>query len=59
MTELNDLVAEKLRKAAPEIAELAIEVVQQAGSLPKTALEEQVGEMIRRAVREKGGRRDS
>ena len=59
MTEINELIAAKLKEAAPELAELAIEVVGQAGQLPKTALEDQISELIRRAVRNKGDRRDS
>lgn len=54
MPEINDLIVAKLRNYAPRVAEVAIEAIRLAETLPPRALEEQLQSLLRRVVRKEG-----
>ena len=54
MPEINDLILAKLRDYAPRVAEVAIEAIHLAETLPPRALEEQLEGLLRRVVRNEG-----
>ena len=59
MADALDVIEEKLRKQAPQIANLAMDVVRTATTLPKASLEEYIQTTIRRAARERIQKHDS
>ena len=56
MAEVNELILQKLRKYPPAVAQVALEAVRLAGFLPQRAVEESLRDVVRQAVRQKGGK---
>jgi len=56
VAEVNELILQKLRKYPPAVAQVALEAVRLAGFLPQRAVEESLRDVVRQAVRQKGGK---
>mgnify|MGYP001105683927 CR=1 FL=1 len=55
MADINDMILEKLRKYPGTVAEVAAEAVRAAGRMPKSAVQEYLYAVVRKAVRENRG----
>jgi hypothetical protein len=57
MADVNDLILHKLKKYPKAVAEVALEAVSLATHLPQRAVEEQLRDVVRRALREREAKR--
>ena len=55
MSDVNELIAEKLRKYPREVADLATRALQLAATYQERDVEEQLKGILRQVVRERGG----